>query len=101
MIKNKKRSRGGKEYINILERMKRGEIRMEDKYRRLEEKYKIRTKGLTTVIGELKQRVLAKIAKVKRYEQRVKQYRQNRLFQSDKKRFYVELNNDREVNLIK
>ena len=81
--------------------MKRGEIRKEDKYRRLEEKYKIRTKGITTVIEELEQRVLAKIAKVKRYEQRVKQYRQNRLFQSDKKRFYVELNNDREVNLIK
>ena len=79
--------------INILERMKRGEIRKEDKYRRLEKKYKIRTKGLTTVIEELKQRVLAKIAKVKRYEQRVKQYRQNRLSQSDKKRFYVELNN--------
>ena len=72
--------------INILERMKRGEIRMEDKYRRLEEKYKIRTKGLTTVIEEPKQRVLAKIAKVKRYEQTVKQYRQNRLFQSDKKK---------------
>ena len=57
--------------------MKSGEIRKEDKYRRLEEKNKIRTKGLTTVIEELKQRVLAKIAKVKRYEQRVKQYRQN------------------------
>ena len=49
--------------INILERMKRGEIRKEDK-NRLEEKYKIRTEGLTTVIEELKQRVLAKIAKV-------------------------------------
>ena len=72
--------------INILERMKRGEIRKEDKYRRLEEKYKIRPKGLTTVIEELKQMVLAKIAKVKRYEQTVKQYRQNRLFQSDKKK---------------
>ena len=45
------------------------------------------------MIEELKQRVLAKIAKVKRYEQRVKQYRQNRLFQSDQERFYVELNN--------
>ena len=57
--------------------MKSGEIRKEDKYRRLEEKNKIRTKGLTTVIEELKQSILAKIAKVKRYEQRVKQYRQN------------------------
>ena len=33
----------------------------------------LRIKGLTTVIEELKQRVLAKIAKVKRYEQRIKQ----------------------------
>ena len=57
--------------------MKSGEIRKEDKYRRLEEKNKIRTKGLTTVIEELKQSIQAEIAKVKRYEQRVKQYRQN------------------------
>ena len=41
---------------------------------------------------ELKQRLKAKRAKVIRYEQRVKQYRQNRLFISDQKRFYQEIN---------
>ena len=87
--------------INILERKKRGEIRKEGKYKRLEEKYKIRTKVLPTVTEELKQRVLAKIAKVKRYEQRVKQYRQNRMFQSDQKRFYVEIYNGQESKVDK
>ena len=33
-------------------------------------------KGLKTVIEELKQRMLAKSAKVKRYEQRIEQFRQ-------------------------
>ena len=41
---------------------------------------------------ELKQRLKAKRAKVIRYEQRVKQHRQNRLFISDQKRFYREIN---------
>ena len=49
-------------------------------------KYKIRIKGITMVIEELKQREQAKIAKVKRYKQRIKQYRQNRMFQSDQKK---------------
>ena len=68
VIKNKKKEpwwkrRLGKDMqqlrkdLNILERMKRGEIRKEDKYRRLEIKYKIRTKGLTTVIEEHKQSI--------------------------------------------
>ena len=40
--------------INVLERKKRGELRKENKYRKLEEKYKIKAKGLTIVIEELK-----------------------------------------------
>ena len=38
----------------------------------LYEKYRVKRKGLKTVIEELKQRMLAKSAKVKRYEQRIK-----------------------------
>ena len=41
----------------------------------LYEKYRTKKKRLKTVIEELKQRMLAKSAKVKRYEQRTDQFR--------------------------
>ena len=84
-----------------MERKKIGEIRKEGKYKRLKVKYKIRIKGLRTVIEELKHRALTKIVKIKRYEQRIKQYRQNRMFQSDQKRFYMEINNRQGTELEK
>ena len=56
------------------------------------EKYRVKRKGLKTVIEELKQRMLAKSAKVKRYEQRIEQFRQKRIFDLDQKKMYGELN---------
>ena len=53
----------------------------------LEKKYSIKRKGITKVMEELKQRILAKAAKIKRYEQRRTQYKQNILFKQDHKRF--------------
>ena len=58
----------------------------------LYEKYIVKRKGLKTVIEELKQRMLEKSAKVKRYEQRIEQFRQNRIFDLDKKKIYAKLN---------
>ena len=56
---------------------------------------------MSVVIEELKQRQLAKSAKIKRYEQRIKQYRQNRLFQTDQRKLYQELNGEvRAENVI-
>uniref|UniRef100_A0A1X7VJC5 Uncharacterized protein n=1 Tax=Amphimedon queenslandica TaxID=400682 RepID=A0A1X7VJC5_AMPQE len=43
---------------------------------------------------ELKQRLNAKVMKVKRYEQWIKQYQQNRLFRVDQKRFYQQINGE-------
>ena len=37
----------------------------------IEEKYGVKRKDLTTMIEELKQRILAKAAKLSRYEQRI------------------------------
>ena len=62
------------------------------KMKNLYEKYRVKKKGLKTVIEELKQRMLAKSAKVKRYEQRIEQFRQNRIFDRDQKKIYAELN---------
>ncbi|XP_063595811.1 uncharacterized protein LOC134772703 [Penaeus indicus] len=41
---------------------------------------------------ELKQRLLAKAAKIKRYGDRITQYRQNRMFVTEQKKVYKELN---------
>ena len=56
------------------------------------EKCRVNRKGLKTVIEELKQRMLAKSAKLKRYEQRIEQFRQNRIFDLDQKKIYAKLN---------
>ena len=69
--------------VNILEREKRGEIKSKRKVKELENKYNIKRKGLTLVIEELKQKLLAKSAKIKQYEQRITQSRQNRMFETD------------------
>ena len=44
------------------------------------------------VIEELKQRLQATAAKLKRYEQRIYRYQVNRLFQQDQKRLYQPMN---------
>ena len=66
----------------------------------MERKYNLKTKGLTVVIEELKQRIIAKKAKVKRYGRRIKQCRQNRLFSVDQKRFYQEINGESRLEKI-
>ena len=72
----------------------KGELgsKKKQKMKELYEKYRVKKKGLKTVIEELKQRMLAKSAKVKRYEQRIEQFRQKRIFDLDQKKIYGELN---------
>ena len=62
------------------------------KMKELYEKYRIKRKGLKNVIEELKQRMLVKSEEVKRYKQRIEQFRQNRIFDLDQKKIYMELN---------
>ena len=78
--------------IIFLTRHKNGEVKSKRKVEKLYEKFRIRQKGLRTVLEQLKQRVLAKVAKIKRYNERIKQYKQNRLFTIDQKNLFAELN---------
>ena len=57
-----------KKNINILKRVKKGQIGeyKEGQGKLVEEKYGVKRKGLTTVIEELKQRILEKAAKLSR-----------------------------------
>ena len=79
-------------HVNILERSKQGKLKRKEKYTKLERKYNIKQKGEKVVIEELTQRLLAKSAKLKRYEQRIHRYKVIRLFQQDQKRVYQEMN---------
>ena len=63
---------------------------------RLERKYSIRVKRQNVVTEELKQRITAIAAKVRRYQRRVDSHRQNRLFQNNKRQFYRELDQEEE-----
>ena len=56
-------------------------------WERLERKYNIRVKRLNGVVEELKQRITAIAAKVRRYQGRVDSYRQNRLFENNQRQF--------------
>ena len=80
-----------KKDISILERVKKGQIgpRKESKAKLIEEKYGVKRNSLKI---ELKQRILAKAAKLSRYKQRIQQYRINRLFKVDQKKVYNEFN---------
>ena len=54
--------------------------------------YRVKRKGLKTVIEELRQRMLAKSPKVGRFEQRIEQLRrQSRFFSVDQKRITQKL----------
>ena len=55
-----------KKDIDILERVKKGRIgpRKEGKAKLVKEKYRVKRKGLTRLIEEFKQRILAKAAEI-------------------------------------
>ena len=57
-------------------------------WERFERKYSIRVKILNVVIEDLKQRITAIAAKVRRYQGRIDSYRQNRLFGNNQRQFY-------------
>ena len=50
-----------------------------------------RKQGVAVVIEELTQRIIAKAHNIKRYNDRISQYQQNRLFEVNQRQFYREL----------
>ena len=54
------------------------------------EKFRIHQKGSGTLLEELKQSF--KVAKIERYNERIKQCNQNRFFTIDQKKLFTELN---------
>ena len=71
--------------------MKRNELQNERTKSKLERKYRIEEKGIVVVHEEVQQRLVAIGAKLERYDNRTEQYRQNRLFESNQKKLFHEL----------
>ena len=69
-------------------------------WEKLQNKYSIIVKRLNVVIEELKQRITAIAAKVRRYQGRVDSYRQNKLFENNQRQFYRELDQEEDVMMI-
>ena len=82
--------------LSQLESSKDKDISNFRHWERLERKYSIRVKRLNVVIEELKQRITVIAAKVKRYQRRIDSYRQNRLFEDNRRQFYMELDQEEE-----
>ena len=61
----------------------------------LEKKYGVSEKGLRYVLEDLKQRIKAKSTKIQRYVNRNKQFMQNRLFETDQRKFYKDIDGGR------
>ena len=78
--------------LGQLESAKDKEVSNVRHWQTLERKYIIRVKTLGVVIEELRQRIVAIAAKVRRYQERVDRFRQNIMFQNNQRQFYRELN---------
>ena len=82
--------------LSQLEASKDKDISNFRRWERLERKYSIIVKRLNVVMEELKQRITAIAAKVKRCQGRVDSYRQNSLFENNQKHFYRVLDQEEE-----
>ena len=67
---------------------------------RIQRKYKVQQKGIPVVIEELKQWIVAKSEKIKRYSNRNEQYGINRLFVNSQARVYQELDGNINEHLV-
>ena len=79
MLKRKTNTTGSKAGLNrnfnLQTRHKNGEVKSKRKVEKLYENFRFREKGLGTILEEVKQRVLTKVAKIERYNERIKQYK--------------------------
>ena len=77
--------------LSRLDRWDKKELHNDGIKEQLEMKYKVKNKGLNVVIEELKQRIVATSAKLKRYEARTEQYIQNRMFHTNQAKLFQRL----------
>ena len=86
--------------LSRLQQLKEGKMTKTRHREDIQKKYQLREKGVKHVIEELKLGIIAKAAKVRRYKERIKQFKQNRLFKEDQSRFYQEINGEERSNEV-
>ena len=82
--------------LSQLESSKDKEVSNVRHWQTLERKYSIRVKTMGVIFEELKQRIVAIAANIRRYQERVDTSTQNRMFQNNQRQFYRELNQEGE-----
>ena len=80
--------------VSKLDRYTRGQIKDAKKLEQIFKKHHVRKKGVKVVMEELKQGITVKAVKIDRYEKRINQIRINRMFSSNQKRVFIELNGE-------
>ena len=82
--------------LSKIEEIRRGNMRLKQREReQLNRKYRLEENGTLHVSDMLKQKIKAGGIKIKRYEERCKQFKQNQLFRTNQKRFYETLDGER------
>ena len=78
--------------LSILTEKAKGDTASQRKIRRLLSQFKCKNEEeIPVIIEKIKQQITAKSQRVRRYEKRSKQFRQNKLFKDNAKQFYREI----------
>ena len=78
--------------LSKIEEVRKGNMRLKQRERgRLNRKYQLEERGTLYVSGMLKQKIKAGGVKVKRYDDRCQQFKQNQLFRTNQKLYYETL----------
>ena len=78
--------------LSKIEEVRRGNMRLKQREgERLNRKYHLEERGTLYVSGMLKQKIKAGGVKIKRYDERCQQFKQNYLFRTNQKLFYKTL----------
>ena len=84
--------------ISKLEATKKGHVLLASEKERMNRKYALEENGRRYVMELLRSKITAGAQKVKSYEKRMKQNHQNKLFSTDQRRLYQELNGGEQTN---
>ena len=85
--------------LSRVEELRRGTTIKAKFEEELQRRYWIKEKDLIAVSEEMKQRITAKAAKITRFQARIDQFRQKRLFRENQSRFYDHLNGKERVDI--
>ena len=80
--------------------MRRGKLQNEGVISKLERKFNVKRKGAEVVHEEVRQRLVVAGAKLEKYDNKTEQNRQNRLFESNQKRLFNELEGTQRESVI-